>query len=377
MEFPKLYKFDTKGKVRVWWVYSEGNTFIIHHGLDGGKIQTQIKTVKAKNIGKSNETTPEEQADKEAKAKWLVQIQREDYAEDVNESGKQTRPMLAHDYLKVPHRVDFNKVIIQRKLDGLRLISGYRWKNSLTLELMTRKGETYDIPHFNNPVARLLDIINFELTNHACSALDGEAYIHGMKLQQIISLAKKNKPESVDLKYYLFDLVIMDLPFNVRYEILKTAISMYEELHGTDHPFVLVLNTIVYNDTSMKLVHDEFVGECFEGVIIRHIDGMYKTGRSSDLFKYKQFFTDEFKIIDMFKDNNQNAMLVIELEDGKSMNLTPKRSHIERKQMLLEPEKWIGQYITVRYQDKTVDNIPTFATGREIRELNDDREPIY
>ena len=375
MEFPKLYKFDTKGKVRVWWVYSDQGTFIVQHGLDGGKIQKKITKCKGKNIGKSNETTPEQQADKEAKSKWLVQIEREDYAEDVKDSGNQIRPMLAHDYLKVPHRVNFEKTIVQRKLDGLRLISGYRWDGSSNIELMTRKGENYDIPHFEYPIERLLDIINFDM-QIKCQGLDGEAYIHGMKLQKIISLARKNKPESIELKYYLFDLVIFDIPFNERWNVLDNALIRYEEKYGDYHPFVLVENTIVYNEVTMKEVHDEFTGEGYEGAIIRHIDGLYKKGRSADLFKYKHFFDIETKIIDMFEDNNGNAMFVVRLKSGLTQNLTPKRTHKERKQMLLEPEKWIGQWINTRYQDETEDGKLTFATGRELRECDDEGNPL-
>lgn len=377
-ELAKLYRFDTKGKVRVWWVYSENDTYVVQHGLDGGKIQKKITKCKGKNLGKTNETTPEQQAEKEAKAKWFVQVQREDYAEDVNKAGLQIRPMLAHDYLKVPHRVDFEKTILQRKLDGLRLVAGYRWKASTEIELMTRKGENYDIPHFEDPVEQLLNIITFDM-QITCQGLDGEAYIHGMKLQKIISLARKNKPESIDLKYYLFDLVIFDLPFSERYEVLKEAMIRYEEKYGEDHPFVVVKNTIVYNEATMKLVHDEFVGEGFEGAIIRHIDGMYKQGRSADLFKYKHFFDTETLIIDMFEDNNGNAMLVVKLKPsmgGTQQNLTPKRTHKERKKMLTEPENWIGNWINTRYQGRTEEGKLTFATGRELRECDDEGEPL-
>lgn len=373
--FPTLHKFDTKGKVRVWKTYADEDEFYMIHGQDGGKLQTKVTKCKGKNIGKSNETTPEQQAELEAKSKWTKQIEREDYAQDVNDSGKQTRCMLAHDFLKVPHRVDFSKTIVQPKLDGLRLVAGYRWVESSDIELMTRKGETYSIPHFQDPIEKLLHIINWDLTKGQCMGLDGEVYIHGMKLQNIISLARKNKPESIQLKYYLFDLVIFDIPFHERHKLLDDALIIYEERHGS-HPFVLVENTIVYNEKSMKEVHDEYVGNFYEGAIIRHIDGLYKKGRSADLFKYKKFFTDEFKIIDMFEDDNQNAMLVVKLKDGKSMNLTPKRNHIERKKMLLEPEKWIGKYITVRYQSLTEDNVPTFATGRELRECDDEGNPL-
>ena len=372
----KLYKFNKTGKVLVWWVKVVDDEFHTFFGQDGGKIQKKVTKCKGKNIGKANETTPHQQAEKEAKSKWLVQIQREDYAEDINDSGKQIRPMLAHDFLKVPHRVNFEKVILQRKLDGIRLLSGYRTIGSDIIELMTRKGENYEINHFTLPINRLMKIIQDNYCSNAI-ALDGEAYIHGMKLQKIISLARKPKPESIELKYYLFDLVIFDdMTFKHRYNVLKASLVIYEDLYPDSDVFVLVQNTIVYNEATMKLVHAEFVGEGFEGVIIRHIDGLYTIGRSADLFKYKDFFDTETLIIRVFEDNNGNAMFRVRLKNGLEQNLTPKRTHPERKQILLEPEKWINQWINTRYQAETEDGKLTFATGRELRKCDDNGNPL-
>ena len=92
-----------------------------------GKKQSKTTKTKSKNIGKSNETSPEEQAILEAKAKWVKQIEREDYNEVPENSGKQLRPMLALDYRKVPHRVNWENACSQPKLDGLRLTAGTRW----------------------------------------------------------------------------------------------------------------------------------------------------------------------------------------------------------------------------------------------------------
>ncbi len=58
-----LFKKDTKGKVRYLKVWSEGATIFNESGLlntDSPVIHT--KEAKAKNVGRSNATTPEEQA---------------------------------------------------------------------------------------------------------------------------------------------------------------------------------------------------------------------------------------------------------------------------------------------------------------------------
>ena len=137
--FPTLYKYDSKGKVRQWDVTTDGDKVIVSHGVKDGKKVEQTTVCKPKNIGKRNETTAEEQAVLEAKSKWTKQIEREDYHEILELSGQQVRPMLALDYLKVPHRVNWDEVVAQPKLDGLRLVSGHRYRDfrSGDIEMMS------------------------------------------------------------------------------------------------------------------------------------------------------------------------------------------------------------------------------------------------
>jgi len=374
--YPPLYKFDTKGKIREWELYVLDNKFICNYGLKNGKKIEQVKVCKGKNIGKSNETTDFEQALKEGEARWLKQIRIEDYNEDVNEAGLQNRPMLAHDYRKVPKRVTWSNVECQVKLDGLRLVGGYRWDNATDVELMSRKGEVYPITHFQQPTEQLLDIIINEL-GYGCNAIDGEAYIHGMKLQHITSLARKSKPESSELKYYLFDLVMYDTPFDERYDILEEALEIYTDRNnGDDYPFTLVDLKVCKNEDEMKLFHGLALEQGYEGAMIRHRNGKYKKGRSADLFKYKEFFDVECKIVDMKEDNNQNAMLVVIAPNGENLDCTPKRTHKERKEMLKNPDDYIGKWITVKYQALTESGNLQFPVGLDIRECDENGNPI-
>ena len=54
---PVLYSKGKKGEIRFWKVWTEGSEIITEHGVVDGKVQQARKTAKAKNIGKSNETT--------------------------------------------------------------------------------------------------------------------------------------------------------------------------------------------------------------------------------------------------------------------------------------------------------------------------------
>lgn len=390
-ELPVLYIRDHKGKERFWSVRTEGANIIVSYGQIGGKTTEKTTTSKAKNIGKANETTPEQQAMLEAQSKWTKQVDREDYHEDIDQAGLQLRPMLALDYTKVPHRVNWNDAVGQPKLDGLRLTVGNRYVPhgyvQGEFEMLTRKGETYHVPHLIDPCNTLLERVN-EIVDGQCLALDGEAYIHGLPLQKIVSRAKKYyRGLTEELQFHLFDLVIPDMPFTERYKVLVEALMSIDY-----DPEVLKLVECVNlrDEEHMKEMHGIWTEQGFEGAMIRHRSGEYNIAqRSANLFKYKEFYDDEFQIVDVWEDNNGNAMFTVQARDGQQLSYndhdvsgtytfgcTPKRPHVIRKAMLQNRDKYIGKWITVKYQDLTPDFVPSFPVGLALRDCDDEGNPL-
>lgn len=372
-----LYSTDSKGKVRQWDVESIGNEMVVTFGVVGGKMQEKRTTCKAKNVGKSNATTPEQQAQIEAKAKWTFQIDREDYHYDVTLANRQLRPMLALDYLKVPHRVIWEDAVCQPKLDGVRLTVGRRFRDEPSHEMMTRKGEVYKVEHLVSSTTKLLEIVN-QLCDGRCLALDGEAYIHGMALQNIYSLVKKyHAGDTEQIEYWLFDLVIPDMTFIERHDILQKAFQRFALSDADGSQLKLVNYKNIEHEDGMKYMHGEYTFEGFEGLMIRHGSSQYGIAtRSPDLFKCKHFLDEEARIIEIWEDSNGNAMFTCLQKNGKICNVTPKRSHIVRKQILLEKDEWIGKWINVKYQEKTVDGVFQFPVGLDIRDCDDDGNPL-
>ena len=77
---PTLYKRDTKGKLRSWIVEYEGAGIRTVAGLeDGKKVTSEWKICSAKNVGRANATTDEEQAIAEAQALWDKRIEKESH----------------------------------------------------------------------------------------------------------------------------------------------------------------------------------------------------------------------------------------------------------------------------------------------------------
>ena len=94
----KIYKLDSKGKVRVLEVTTnEGNLIQTSGLLDGKKVEHK-KLCKPKNIGKVNETTEVTQSEFEAEA-LIVKKLREGYFKTIEEaeSVKVILPILAID----------------------------------------------------------------------------------------------------------------------------------------------------------------------------------------------------------------------------------------------------------------------------------------
>ena len=71
-----LYGLTSQGKTKMWVVESFDNRYEVTHGLVGGKLQTKARPIVGKNIGRANETTPKQQAEKEAEAKWNKQYDK-------------------------------------------------------------------------------------------------------------------------------------------------------------------------------------------------------------------------------------------------------------------------------------------------------------
>jgi len=114
-----LYAANKDGSAQQWSVFVDGSTITVEYGKHNGKLQTKQTICESKNVGKVNETTPEQQATLEAESKYRDQI-RKGYVEsidDVSFSTDKTRVMLAQDASKKPHFVKY-PCHTQPKLDG-------------------------------------------------------------------------------------------------------------------------------------------------------------------------------------------------------------------------------------------------------------------
>lgn len=144
VNFPVLYNKTSNGSIYKWHIWTDGPYIKTKFGLIDGKQQLNIKKVTAKSLGRSNETTPEEQAVIEARSQWKVKLDK-GYKENKKDSKQKVDvlPMLAKEYNKHHSKIEF-PAYIQPKLDGLRCMAFYQ---NGELCLISRRGKKFNLPH--------------------------------------------------------------------------------------------------------------------------------------------------------------------------------------------------------------------------------------
>ena len=178
-ELPTLYKESKNGKIRQWSIWTEGSKVWTEHGQKGGKLRQTYKEAKSKNIGKSNETTPREQAKKEAQSKWQKKLDKQYFktikeAKDIN-----LFPMLAKTFKE--EKIEFD-CDIQAKMDGMRTLS---FLEEGEIKFKSIGGKYYEtLGH----IAKDLEPI-FKANKDI--VLDGEIYNHNLTFQKITKYVKK------------------------------------------------------------------------------------------------------------------------------------------------------------------------------------------
>lgn len=362
-----LYKSHSKG-VGYWQIFAEhvhgsdvAHLVITHARSESGKPTVSKREVVGKNIGRSNETAPFEQAELEMASRISKQIDK-GYRAEKPKAGAQVEnslglapPMLATPLKKVKaENIDFDNCFGQYKLDGHRAL----FKDGV---FYSRKGKPIELPH---------------ITDHLQGVglhLDGELYCHGISLRGIGSLVKKPRPESRQLTYYVYDC-ISDEPYAQRLEKIRTALA------GIDECQIEVLNTVQIN--SIEEAHQlqkQAVGDSYEGAILRHGTAGYQVDkRSRNLLKLKDYQDAEFEIVDVIagtpkwveerQDYLQVAILVMKTEAGDTFEATAPGDMYQKDQAYKERHYLIGQMMTVKYFEISEYGIPQQPVAMQLRE---------
>jgi len=363
---PTLYSVSSTGKVKQWIISVQSNdqgesgsaVIVREHGYVGAKITRNEKTIiGGKNIGKSNETTPYQQALNDALS---MRQKRLDTGYTEEQPNMETftppkLPMLAHKFIERKHKIVY-PCFTQPKLDGVRCLA--EKVSETEIVYTSRKGKHYDtLEHLTPTLLSRMKVGQI---------IDGEIYIHGKTFQEIVRLVKKLRPESSTLEYHVFDLAIADVPFYERNSKLNDVFDPLEVPNCIE----LVGTCFEFDEDGIYARHDEFVREGYEGVIIRNRDGMYAfDNRTVDLQKYKEFIDEEFEIVGGACGTGlHDGCVIFECKaKGGTFNVYPRGSLEQRRKMYDNLDSYIGKPLTVRYQQLSEDGIPIFPIGIVVR----------
>lgn len=361
MKFPLLYSLTKTGKIKQWQIdvvdSVDKSIIIVRHGYENGKVVEVVKEISSgKNLGKANKTTPYSQAILEAQSKWNKKIE-EGYTETKENIQIKLLPMLADKYNDYKHHIKFD-CYVQPKLDGIRCFFNKG-------KLYSRTGkEIKNIPVILNQLKKA----NVDLR------LDGEITIPNTTFQQFSGLMNKKYLSEADnlllktAKFSVFDYIIENKTFEERYKILSNFFNKnkFENIY-------LIKTEICKTHECILKKHKEYVKENYEGIIIRNREGLYEINyRSKNLLKYKTFFDEEFKIVGYKEGTSIEKGCVIWIcsakKSGDTFDVRPTGTFEERKILFKNAKKYIGSYLTVKFQEYIQGtDIPRFGVGVAIR----------
>lgn len=357
---PILYGLSNTNKVKQWQakvieLETGQANIIIESGYVDGKIREIPKLIKkGKNIGRSNETTPYEQALSEAHSKWDKQ-RHQNYEPYIieSESYKPTYmlPMLA----KAPGKGKITfPAWIQPKLNGVCNLA----ENNSTVIHHSRGGHNFEtVSHLDKWIKQL----------NPPAPLHGELYKHGWSLQKIGSYTKDLKDDCDVLEYWVYDIAWLNVPYDSRVIWIQQLRNLPE-----DCPIKYTPTYVVHSMDEAKKYHDEFVADGYEGAMLKNRDGLYMFQfNSKDIEKMKSFQDAEFKIIGGKEGQGLDSGCIIYrcmTEKGREFDVRPRGSVYDRQQMFNNLSNDIGKSLTVRFPEYTDSGIPSQPVGIAIRD---------
>lgn len=335
-------------------------------------VHSEMTVCKGKNIGKKNETSAVDQAEKEILNRYKKQLKTGyfDNEEDALKGCSFVEPMLAKNYKDYSKKINFSeeKWVLQCKFNGNRCIA-------TKSGLFTRKGERY-----SDTTKHIHDSLKPFFENHPDAVLDGELYNYELRqsLNELSKLVRKTVHiTSEDLKkseelvrFYVYDGYNFHHSENdsintyedVSYEIRKKELDRI--LIGKYDYIKKVESYDVKSVEDLDRIYKNFIDDGEEGGILRKIDERYEHKRSKFLLKLKPEDDDEAVIINITEGvgNWSGSGKVITLKwNDKTFDATFKGTYGEAVKFLEDKDEWIGKTVTFLYNGLTGLGVPNYA----------------
>ena len=235
-------------------------------------------------------------------------------AQNTNQQGV-VKPMLCKVYDPEDKKSQNINWLCSKKLDGLRT---FIYMKDGELHTASRGGSDYDIAAtYILQDAYIKDL--FE--KYPDLVLDGELYRHGWNLQKISGLGRLETlhPDHGQLKFYCYDFVDEKKPFKERWEFLKSLIVPWNSL------LTIVEHVEACNNDEINKLHDDWVANGYEGLVMRDPDKAYKSNcRDRRMQKLKRF-SDLDAIITGISEGlrDEDFVFTMKLDNGTEFEAKP------------------------------------------------------
>ena len=392
-----LYSHDPNGNPLVWKIWVQGDVVFRTHGRVGGKLRAPVGR---RIAGTAAEPAPTRQALLYAQRAWDKKkrsayspaeakpggapLNRSTPPEPPSggSSGEEevVLPMHASPYAKTPLCLEKHLALaagayIQPKLDGVRCVATLGADGVAVLS--SRSGKRF--PWFQAIREKLEPVL--AALPAPFVGLDGELYCEtwirgGRELQGAERFAaiagtanvhrKAPCPDEDRLALHVFDAIDDGTHGQAtRFAVLDAVLSKEAGR------LVRVPTYPVSGAAEIDEYHDRFVGQGFEGAVVRAAALLYSPRRRAlQMRKYKRFDTTEFPIAGAKPGEGSESGAVVwvcRLPGGETFDCRPAAPLAERRALFGDWARYVGCPLTVQHQGVSAMGVPRFPVGLGIR----------
>lgn len=282
--------------------------------------------------------------------------------------------MLAHSFKD--NKVNY-PCFVQPKFDGVRCIATVQ---DGIATLKTRK---------DKPIISMTHITDM-LSGFPDGVYDGELYSDTLLFDQISGAVRSHTfdpDRSNSIHFVVYDGYSQNVPsnstYNVRFTELERIFGAYSAAYGDQNTVLLVENRMVSNAEELQTAYSEFLGEGYEGAMVRTqvfnkkakvwFDPGYEHKRSYSLLKLKEFQDADFVIVGIQEEHDANGIpkgrtgaFVFLNNNGISFTASGITDEV-KVASFNQPDLYVGKTATVKYFELTPDGVPRFPNFVGIR----------
>lgn len=234
---------------------------------------------------------------------------------------------------------------VSEKLDGVRA----RWDGR---RLLSRSGKVINAPAWFTQ-------------GWPGMAMDGELWGGRGRFEETVGIVTRTKSHD-DNDWRMMRFMVFDLPehggtFTERVLAMRVLQSSQPHMYWR-----VVEQRRGSTELALQRQLDQVVQADGEGLVLHRGDALYRSGRSGDLLKFKQFQDAEARVIAHVPGQGRNegrlGALSVQTPDGLIFSLGSGFSDAER-----DNPPPVGAWITYRYRGFTDRGVPRFATYLRVR----------